>query len=80
MGIDPEADDVMARPPRNANERAIDASMWYDVIVISLVMALATLLTIDLYLPGGLVEGSQSLIRRERRDSRCWFWPSYLML
>ena len=26
-----------------------------------LVMALATLLTIDLYLPGGLIEGSQSL-------------------
>jgi magnesium-transporting ATPase (P-type) len=61
MGIDPETDDVMARPPRKANERAIDARMWRGVVVIGLVMALATLLTIDLYLPGGLIEGSQGL-------------------
>ena len=61
MGIDPETDDVMARPPRKANERAIDARMWRGVIAIGLVMALATLFTIDLYLPGGLIEGSQSL-------------------
>ena len=61
MGIDPETDDVMGRPPRRANERAIDARMWRGVIAIGLVMALATLLTIDLYLPGGLIEGSQSL-------------------
>lgn len=61
MGIDPETDDVMARPPRKANERAIDARMWRGVIEIGLVMALATLLTIDFYLPGGLIEGSQSL-------------------
>ncbi|WP_323130983.1 cation-translocating P-type ATPase [Sinorhizobium medicae] len=61
MGIDPETDDVMARPPRRANERAIDARMWRGVIAIGLVMALASLLTIDLYLPGGLIEGSQSL-------------------
>lgn len=61
MGIDPETDDVMARPPRKANERAIDARMWRGVIEIGLVMALATLFTIDLYLPGGLIEGSQSL-------------------
>lgn len=61
MGIDPETDDVMARPPRKANERAIDARMWRGVIEIGLVMALATLLTIDYYLPGGLIEGSQTL-------------------
>ncbi|UVC08244.1 cation-translocating P-type ATPase [Rhizobium sp. TH2] len=61
MGIDPETDDVMARPPRKANERAIDARMWQGVIAIGLVMALTTLLTIDLYLPGGLIEGTQSL-------------------
>jgi magnesium-transporting ATPase (P-type) len=61
MGIDPETDDVMARPPRKASERAIDARMWRGVVAIGLIMALATLLTIDLYLPGGLIEGSQSL-------------------
>jgi len=61
MGIDPETDDVMARSPRAADERAIDARMWRGVIQIGLVMALATLLTIDLYLPGGLIAGSNSL-------------------
>ncbi|WP_439590301.1 cation-translocating P-type ATPase [Hydrogenophaga sp.] len=61
MGVDPETDDVMARKPRKPTERAIDARMWWGVVWIGLVMALATLLTIDYYLPGGLIEGSQSL-------------------
>ena len=61
MGVDPETDDVMARPPRKPTERAIDARMWWGVVEIGLVMALATLLTIDLYLPGGLIEGTHSL-------------------
>lgn len=61
MGIDPETEDVMARKPRKPTERAIDARMWWGVVWIGLVMALATLLTIDLYLPGGLIEGAQGL-------------------
>lgn len=61
MGIDPETDDVMARPPRAADERAIDARMWRGVIIIGLAMALATLITIHLYLPGGLIAGTSSL-------------------
>jgi Ca2+-transporting ATPase len=61
MGVDPETEDVMARPPRGSGERAIDGPMWRGVIEIGLVMALATLLTIDMQLPGGMVEGSQSL-------------------
>ena len=61
MGVDPQTDDVMARPPRKPTERAIDARMWWGVIEIGLVMALATLLTIDLYLPGGLIEGTNDL-------------------
>lgn len=63
MGVDPEIEDVMTRPPRKAHERAIDARLWRGVIAIGLVMALVTLFTIDLYLPGGLVEGSESLER-----------------
>lgn len=35
--------------------------MWRGVVEIGLVMALATLLTIDLFLPGGLIEGTHSL-------------------
>ncbi len=61
MGIDPQTEDVMARPPRKMHERAIDARMWRGVVEIGLVMAVATLLTIDLYLPSGLIEGTQSL-------------------
>ena len=61
MGVDPQTEDLMARPPRKPTERAIDARMWWGVIEIGLVMALATLLTIDLYLPGGLIEGTHSL-------------------
>lgn len=61
MGVDPETEDVMARPPRHPTERAIDRRMWQSVISTGVVMALATLLAIDLHLPGGLVEGSSSL-------------------
>ncbi|WP_332815328.1 cation-translocating P-type ATPase [Ramlibacter sp.] len=61
IGVDPPTADLMARPPRRRGERAIDARMWRGVIETGLVMALATLLTIDLYLPGGLIEGTQRL-------------------
>lgn len=63
MGVDPPTEDVMDRPPRPRSESAIDARMWRGVVEAGLVMALATLLTIDLYLPGGLIEGQQSLER-----------------
>ncbi len=59
MGIDPPTDDVMARKPRLLSERVIDARMWAWVIQIGIVVAIVTLLTIDLHLPGGLIEGKQ---------------------
>jgi len=61
MGIDPATDDVMARKPRRPTERAIDRRMWFGVVEVGLVMAVVTLLTLDLYLPGGLMDGSQEL-------------------
>jgi magnesium-transporting ATPase (P-type) len=61
MGVDPETEDVMARPPRKLTERVIDAQMWASVLEIGAVMAVVTLLTIDLYLPGGLIEGTLDL-------------------
>jgi len=61
MGIDPEIDDVMARKPRGVNDRAIDAAMWAGILSTGLVMAVVTLTTIDLFLPGGLIEGEDSL-------------------
>ena len=61
MGVDPASDDVMARKPRQPDERVIDARMWSGVIQIGLVVAIVTLLTIDIYLPGGLIEGTHDL-------------------
>ena len=61
MGVDPEVDDVMARRPRKLTERVIDTRMWIGVVIIGAVMAVATLVTIDMYLPGGLIEGSRDL-------------------
>jgi magnesium-transporting ATPase (P-type) len=61
LGIDPQSDDVMARKPRALTERVIDARMWAGVVEIGLVMALATLMTIDICLPGGLIEGTHDL-------------------
>jgi magnesium-transporting ATPase (P-type) len=39
----------------------IDARMWAGVILIGAVMAVVTLLTIDIFLPGGLVPGTGDL-------------------
>jgi magnesium-transporting ATPase (P-type) len=61
MGIDPETGDVMARGPRPPGQRVIDARMWAGVIEVGVVMAVVTLLTLDLYLPGGLFEGERDL-------------------
>ena len=61
MGVDPEIDDVMARSPRSSKERIIDRRMWTGILAIGLVMSLATLFTIDIFLPGGIVEGRDSL-------------------
>jgi magnesium-transporting ATPase (P-type) len=62
MGVDPPNDDVMARKPRQPGERVIDARMWSGVLQIGVVVAVVTLLTIDMYLPGGLVEGTHDLV------------------
>jgi Ca2+-transporting ATPase len=56
MGVDPIADDVMARKPRPRSQRIIDAQMGLGVAEGGAVMAALTLLTLDLFLPGGLIE------------------------
>ena len=55
LGVDPPPDDVMRRPPRGPGDRVIDRDMWIGIFWIGLVMALATLVALDLRLPGGLV-------------------------
>jgi P-type Ca2+ transporter type 2C len=61
MGVDAPPADIMARRPRRLTDRVIDARMWRGVLEIGIVMAVVTLLTIDLYLPGGLIEGDRDL-------------------
>ncbi|PKO68605.1 MAG: haloacid dehalogenase [Betaproteobacteria bacterium HGW-Betaproteobacteria-16] len=56
MGVDPIADDVMSRKPRRRSQRIIDAQMGLGVLEAGVVMAVLTLLTLDLFLPGGLIE------------------------
>jgi magnesium-transporting ATPase (P-type) len=65
MGVDPPPDDVMSRSPRRLTDRVIDVPMQLGVVFVGLVMAAATLLTLDIGLPGGFVEGSGTL-----RDAR----------
>ena len=61
MGVDPPTDDLMARKPRHVNDRLIDARMWASVIQTGFVIALVSLLTMDFYLPGGLIAGTGDL-------------------
>ena len=62
MGMDPEIDDVMGRAPRSPDDRILDREMWGRILSIGLVMAAVTLLTIDIALPAGLVEGQASFV------------------
>ncbi len=61
LGYEPPSPDVMRYPPRKPTDRLIDSGMWFDVLLIGLVMALATLATLDMKLPGGLISGSGTL-------------------
>jgi magnesium-transporting ATPase (P-type) len=61
MGVDPPPDDVMDRPPRRLTDRVIDAEMQLGIVVVGLTMAVTALAGLDLYLPGGLFDGSESI-------------------
>ena len=60
MGVDPRTDDVMARNAAPV-DRPGDRRAMGPRLSIGVVMAAATLLTIDLHLPGGLIEGTREL-------------------
>lgn len=66
MGVDPESDDVMARPPRGPRERVIDGAMWAGIASTGITLAVATLFTMDLWLPGGLVPGGEDSLEVAR--------------
>lgn len=56
MGVDPSVEDVMGRPPRKPTDRVIDATMWSGVLLLGAVMAVSALATLDVFLPGGLID------------------------
>ncbi len=56
MGVDPPTEDLMGRKPRHVDERLIDSRMWSSVIQTGVVTAVVALLTMDIFLPGGLIE------------------------
>ncbi|MFZ1178869.1 MAG: HAD-IC family P-type ATPase, partial [Mycobacterium sp.] len=58
MGVDPQTEAVMSRPPRAKSDRVIDGRMWNNIIVIGAAVAAATLITIHLYVPGGPLPSS----------------------
>jgi P-type Ca2+ transporter type 2C len=61
LGFESPPDDVMAHRPRRLTDRVIDRELVVGVVYIGSVMAISTLFTLDLYLPGGLVPGSGDL-------------------
>jgi Ca2+-transporting ATPase len=65
LGVDPTDESAMARPPRPRAERVITSHMWAGILIIGVTMATATLLTLDLALPGGLLAGSGGIARAQ---------------
>lgn len=61
MGLDRQSADLMQRQPRKPTERVIDSAMWRAILFTGLVMALAALVTLDTFLPGGFIHGEESL-------------------
>ena len=61
MGFDPPPPDVMQHAPRKLTDRVIDREMVRGLLFVGTAMAIATLFTIDLELPGGLIEGTSTL-------------------
>jgi Ca2+-transporting ATPase len=61
MGVDTELDDVMTRAPRRITDRIIDRRMWIEIVFIGFVVGAATLATMDIFMPGGFIEGSGRL-------------------
>ena len=58
LGVDAPPADVMRRPPRRPTDRVIGAEMWVGILWVGAVMALVTLLALDLRLAGGVVGGA----------------------
>ncbi|MCH4209504.1 cation-translocating P-type ATPase [Bifidobacterium sp.] len=54
MGVDRSSEDMMGRPPRKITDRVINMEMWGDIVFIGVIMAVVTLIGMDMHLAGGL--------------------------
>ena len=61
LGVDPVDDHVMTRPPRRPDQRALDGREWARILSTGFVMAVLSLLALDLCLPGGLIAGDDDV-------------------
>jgi Ca2+-transporting ATPase len=65
LGLDPTDASAMSRPPRPRTERVITPRMWGGILIVGATMAAATLLMLDMSLPGGLVESAGDVARAQ---------------
>jgi len=61
LGVDPPNEATMTRRPRPRTEPVINRQMWFAILFVGLVSALATLSVLDACLPGGFIEGSGNM-------------------
>jgi Ca2+-transporting ATPase len=61
LGVDPAEPGVMERPPRPRDSRVIDKPMWFAIGFVGMIMAVGTLLVLDIGLAGGLIAGTGNL-------------------
>ena len=61
LGVDPPPQDVMRHPPRRPTDRMIDGEMRRGILFVGLVMAIVTLVALDLRLAGGYLGGSGAI-------------------
>jgi magnesium-transporting ATPase (P-type) len=66
LGVDPAVEDVMHRPPRPVNSRVIDREMVLTIGLVSVTMAVAGLIALDLRLSGGLISGDADRLGIDR--------------
>ena len=61
VGVDPVDPGMMKRAPRRRSDRVIDLEMWMGFLLTGSVMAVVTLATLDLSLPGGFIPGTHDM-------------------
>jgi Ca2+-transporting ATPase len=62
LGLEAADPAAMTRPPRDARERAVPAHTWRAILFGGAVTAVATLLSLDAAMPGGLLAGDGDVV------------------